>query len=165
VYYQKRDTATGVLAALIILFIMGTVVAFIFGGFEALEPVKNTITGSSKVPVIIQQPQLPPINVPQPSPPPEKSSPEPTVSEKSPVPGETIPIPPVAGKSPAPEKIIIVPPSLGKSSIPDKTTPAQSATTGKPPPIAGTEMEKQVHALVNMERTKNGLTALTLDAY
>jgi uncharacterized protein YkwD len=164
VYYRDRDTATGILAVLIILFMLGTVEALIFGGFELLEPAKNTMTGFTGMPDIVQQPQLPPMTDSQPVSQSENTTPVTSVSGKPTVVDETIPTPSAADKPATPERIVIVPPLLGKSSVPDKTTPYQSATSGKPPAIAGTEMEKHVHALVNLERTKNGLTALMFDA-
>ena len=138
-YYQERRTLSVILAILVALFILGIPIVLIFAGFEPLLPVKNAILGVPNTTGLAQQPKSSTI----------------TDIKQPPVTPKTEPQPPPPKDTPAL-------PKPEPQSPPSKTSPG-TPISEKPPAISISELEKQVHNLINSERAKNGLQALTLD--
>lgn len=137
-YYQERRTPNVILTVFVALFILGiAIIALTFAGFEPLLPLRNAILGFSTTPTIDQQasnPSTADIKQPQ----------NPTITDT-----KQAPTPPKAEPPPQPP--------------PDKGSPGP-AVSEKPSAINIADLEKQIHNLVNLERSKNGLVVVAWDA-
>ena len=143
-YYQERNTSHTILSVLVALFLVGVVIGLAFLGVEPLASAKNTVTGLLAAP-------------------PDGSPPDKVITAEI----KQTPVPPVIEPPPSNPSAADIPQVSPTPNVVPQP-PTQQSSPGvpiseKPPVISIPELEKQIHDLVNVERTKNSLAAVAWD--
>ncbi|MFC1905285.1 CAP domain-containing protein [Chloroflexota bacterium] len=166
-YYDRdQNTSHTVLSVLVTLFTLGTVIGLSFLNVELLTSAKNAIAGLFTTSTIEQQASTPVTqDIDR-----QASTPLPTTEQPSINPGTTdaMNTPPIPALQQPPDTAdtINVPPYTPQV---ETKPPAQTGNppgvpiSEKPPPISISELEQQIHNLINVERSNNGLSPVAWD--